>query len=107
VLVLTRKIDESILIGDDIRIMVVGIDGGQVKLGIDAPRSIQVHRKEVYDDMQQPHVAGLLSSPEDPRWVALCRKCDYTGIHRRTQTGAQADLEAHKQSDGHRMVARG
>jgi carbon storage regulator CsrA len=48
-LVLTRKINEAIMIGDDIEIAVVDIKGDQVKLGIRAPRSVKVFRHEVYD----------------------------------------------------------
>ncbi|SDQ25254.1 carbon storage regulator, CsrA [Virgibacillus subterraneus] len=51
-LVLTRKQNESIQIGDDIEIKVLAIDGDQIKLGIDAPKSIDIHRKEVYLDIQ-------------------------------------------------------
>lgn len=51
-LVLTRKRDESIIIGDEIRITVVDVRGDQVKLGIDAPRSIPVHREEIYKEIQ-------------------------------------------------------
>ncbi|MCK9468243.1 MAG: carbon storage regulator CsrA [Porticoccaceae bacterium] len=47
-LVLTRQIQETIRIGDDIRITVTGISGGQVRLGIEAPKSVSVHREEVY-----------------------------------------------------------
>lgn len=47
-LVLTRKLNQEIIIGDDIRIVVVGINGGDIKLGIEAPIEIPVHRKEVY-----------------------------------------------------------
>lgn len=52
-LVLTRKIDQSIIIGDDIRITIVDVRGDQVKVGIDAPRSIPVHREEVYREIQE------------------------------------------------------
>ncbi|HHW13568.1 MAG TPA: carbon storage regulator CsrA [Firmicutes bacterium] len=52
-LVLTRKIDESIIIGDDIRITVVEVRHDQVKLGITAPRDIPVHREEVYREIQE------------------------------------------------------
>ncbi|MEK7505010.1 MAG: carbon storage regulator CsrA [Patescibacteria group bacterium] len=52
-LVLSRKRDESIMIGDDIEITVVDIRGDKVRLGIAAPRPVQVHRKEVYEDIQQ------------------------------------------------------
>ena len=47
-LVLSRQLDESIMIGDDIRITVVDIRGDKVRLGIEAPRDVSVHRHEVY-----------------------------------------------------------
>ena len=47
-LVLSRKLDESILIGEDFKVTVLGIKGKQIRLGIDAPRDVSVHRKEVY-----------------------------------------------------------
>jgi carbon storage regulator len=49
-LVLTRKLNQEIIIGDDIRITVVSVGGDQVKLGITAPRSVPVHRMEVYQE---------------------------------------------------------
>ena len=52
-LVLTRKRDESIIIGDDIKITIVDVRGDQVKIGIEAPRSIPVHREEVYREIQE------------------------------------------------------
>lgn len=51
-LVLTRKKNEAIQIGDDIEIKILSIDGDQIKLGIEAPKSIEIHRKEVYLDIQ-------------------------------------------------------
>jgi carbon storage regulator len=48
-LVLSRQRDETIMIGDDIEITIVDIRGDKVRLGINAPRTIQVHRKEVYE----------------------------------------------------------
>ena len=48
-LVLSRQRDETIMIGDDIEITIVDIRGDKVRVGINAPRKIQVHRKEVYD----------------------------------------------------------
>ncbi|MFD1358957.1 carbon storage regulator CsrA [Fictibacillus halophilus] len=47
-LVLTRKLQEAIKIGDDIELTVLSIDGEQVKLGISAPKNIEIYRKEVY-----------------------------------------------------------
>ena len=51
-LILTRSQGETIHIGDDIQITVLGINGGQVRLGIDAPLSIEVHREEIYQRIQ-------------------------------------------------------
>ncbi|MDX8044601.1 carbon storage regulator CsrA [Gracilibacillus sp. S3-1-1] len=52
-LVLTRKTNEAIQIGDDIQIKVISVDGDQVKLGISAPKDVEVHRKEIYQAIQQ------------------------------------------------------
>ncbi|MCM3731584.1 carbon storage regulator CsrA [Fictibacillus nanhaiensis] len=52
-LVLTRKLQEAIKIGDDIELTVLSIDGEQVKLGISAPKNIEIHRKEVFLAIQQ------------------------------------------------------
>lgn len=59
-LVLTRKRDESIIIGDEIRVTVVDVRGDQVKLGIDAPRSIPVHREEIYKEIQEENRRAAL-----------------------------------------------
>ena len=52
-LVLTRKLNESIMIGNDIEITVLAVEGEQIKLGINAPKHIEIHRKEVYLSIQQ------------------------------------------------------
>ena len=51
-LVLTRRLGESITIGDNIKIVIVDIDGNQVKLGIEAPRSIEIYREELYEKIK-------------------------------------------------------
>jgi carbon storage regulator len=53
VLVLTRKGNQSIMIGDDIEISVLAIMGEKVRIGIDAPRAVPVFRKEVYEEIQE------------------------------------------------------
>ncbi|MEN0587785.1 carbon storage regulator CsrA [Kurthia gibsonii] len=58
-LVLTRKVGESIMIGDGIEVKIIGIDGDQVKLGIEAPRHIKVHRQEVFEAIQSENKAAL------------------------------------------------
>jgi carbon storage regulator len=52
-LVLSRKLNQAIMIGDNVRIVIVSVDRDQVKLGIDAPREIPVHRSEVFDEIQR------------------------------------------------------
>ena len=52
-LVLTRKINESIVINDDVSIMVVEVRGDRVRFGIEAPKDVSVHRKEVYDVIKE------------------------------------------------------
>ena len=54
-LVLSRKKDEKIVIGDSITVMVIEIRGDKVRLGIEAPREVSVHRQEVYEAIQREH----------------------------------------------------
>lgn len=61
-LVLTRKVGESVKIGDDIELKVLSIDGEQIKIGIDAPKEIAIHRKEVYLAIEQENSAAADSS---------------------------------------------
>ncbi len=64
-LVLSRQRDETIMIGDDIEITVVDIRGDKVRLGINAPRDIMVHRKEVYEAIRRENRAAAQVKPED------------------------------------------
>ncbi|SFA44374.1 carbon storage regulator, CsrA [Parageobacillus thermantarcticus] len=61
-LVLTRKRDEAIQIGDDIEITILAIQGDQVKLGINAPKHVEIHRKEIYLAIQAENSAASLAS---------------------------------------------
>jgi carbon storage regulator len=61
-LVLTRKPDEKIMIGHDIEIVVIGVNGVQVSLGVKAPREIAIHREEIYREIEQANRGGA--------WVA-------------------------------------
>jgi carbon storage regulator len=61
-LVLTRKSNQSIMIGDDIEVAVLSIMGDKVRIGIDAPREIPVFRKEVYLEIQQANVVARASA---------------------------------------------
>jgi carbon storage regulator len=64
-LVLTRKKDESIIIGDEIAVTVLGIEGDQVRLGITAPRDIAVHRREIYELIKRENVEAAQSAAAD------------------------------------------
>lgn len=52
-LILTRRIGETLIIGDDVNITVLGVKGNQVRLGINAPQQVSVHREEIYNKIQQ------------------------------------------------------
>ena len=64
-LVLSRQKDQTIIIGDDIEITVVAIRGDKVSLGINAPRHISVHRKEVYDAIKRENRRAMKTQPRD------------------------------------------
>lgn len=64
-LVLSRQRDETIMIGDDIEITVVDIRGDKVRLGINAPRHVQVHRKEVYEAIQRENAEASKVQVDD------------------------------------------
>ncbi|MDX2345717.1 MAG: carbon storage regulator CsrA [Legionella sp.] len=57
-LILTRRIGETLIIGDDVNITVLGVKGNQVRLGINAPKDVSVHREEIYLRIQQEKEGG-------------------------------------------------
>lgn len=69
-LVLTRKLGESIAIDDHIKIMVVQIKGKQVRLGIQAPKETKIHRQEVYEAIQDSNKEAATASPKSVSQVA-------------------------------------
>lgn len=60
-LVLTRKTGESIQIGDDITIKIVAVEGDQIKLGIDAPKNVDIHRSEIYQQIIEANQQASLN----------------------------------------------
>lgn len=68
-LILTRKSGEAIRIGDNIRLKIVEIRGNQVRLGVEAPRDLAVHREEIYGLIQTGDRGPETPGPEDPALV--------------------------------------
>lgn len=67
-LVLSRKKNESIMIGDTIEIKIISVDGDQVRIGIEAPRNLDVYRKEIYDAIQEEN---RLATTQETDWSAV------------------------------------
>ena len=63
-LILTRRIGERIVIGDDVTVSVLGLKGNQVRVGIEAPRDVPVHREEIYQRILKERAEGVGRSSE-------------------------------------------
>lgn len=66
-LILSRYKDESIMIGDDVEIMIVDVRGDKVRLGITAPKDIPVHRREIYDAIQRGKVKAAKKAAQEQK----------------------------------------
>jgi len=65
-LILTRRVGETLMIGDDVSVTVLGVKGNQVRLGVDAPKDVSVHREEIYQRIQGEKGDGPAGpGPED------------------------------------------
>lgn len=85
-LVLSRQRDETIMIGDDVEITIVDIRGDKVRIGINAPRHIQVHRKEVYDAIKRENQQAAQLNPRDVS-DAVLREASKTKPEKQTRDG--------------------
>ncbi len=95
-LILTRKLGESITIGDDIKVTVLGVFGRQVRIGIDAPSKVVVHREEIYVKIQQENRKAAKSVKQDLANVMKMLRGKITG-----ETGKKnenADIKYKKSS---------
>ncbi len=62
-LILTRKVGEKLVIDDNVTVTVLGVKGNQIRIGIDAPREIQVHREEIYQRILKERAADRTQAP--------------------------------------------
>lgn len=69
-LILTRRVGETLMIGDDVTVTVLGVKGNQVRIGVNAPKDVSVHREEIYErikkeqQLQQQGLAGTVPTDE-------------------------------------------
>ena len=57
-LILTRRVGETLMVGDEVTVTVLGVKGNQVRIGVNAPKEVAVHREEIYDRIKQEQLDG-------------------------------------------------
>lgn len=64
-LILTRRVGETLMIGDEVSVTVLGVKGNQVRIGVNAPKTVSVHREEIYQRIQREKDSGTDTNPQD------------------------------------------
>lgn len=65
-LILTRRVGETLMIGDDVTITILSVRGGQIRVGVNAPKNTAVHREEVYEKMRKESAAAVVPQASVP-----------------------------------------
>lgn len=63
-LILTRRVGEAIVIGEEVTVTVLGVKGNQVRIGVNAPKTVSVHREEIFERIRNEQGAGPVGTPE-------------------------------------------
>jgi carbon storage regulator len=74
-LILTRRVGETVMIGDDVTITVLGVKGNQVRVGINAPKNVAVHREEIYERIKREQQPGRDEAPDAPGTAQKAAEC--------------------------------
>jgi len=69
-LILTRRVGETLMIGDEVTVTVLGVKGNQVRIGINAPRDVAVHREEIYERIKREQADGVERGQDAERQTA-------------------------------------
>ncbi len=92
-LVLSRKAEQSVLIGNDVIVTVLGVEGDRVKLGIEAPRSVTVLRLEVFEQLRSANTGA--GAPTDVQSVAAAlRRRGHVAVEAEVEVGVEVEAEA-------------
>jgi len=103
-LILTRKLGESVTIGDDIKITILGVRGRQVRLGIIAPQKVAIHREEIYFKIQEENKRAAVSTVEGVSKIVTITKENYEEL---PQESLFSDLNETNKSENSKNSRRG
>ena len=103
-LILTRKLGESVTIGDDIKITILGVLGRQVRLGIIAPQKVAIHREEIYFKIQEENKRAAVSTVEGVSKIVTITKENYEEL---PQESLFSDLNETNKSENSKHSRRG